>query len=233
MLSYDLSELKCAATHPTFPLIFAGTKSKVLVIYSKTMAVTATLEAAKRSVVQVVINNSGDRIAGIDNNGDFFFWRFNLLSKKFSPKIHLSFMECTSLCFMSDSSRVLLSSNKKLYVLDTLAQNITKEQLNSKSVLDGNLRGITSVLYSPYLKDGIAILGKKGELASYSLENMMQLKEVSVGDNLEITSSVSNKIGTMIAVGLSDGRIMVYTFQGLTKVSEFDPFVRENGKLSF
>ena len=208
-LSFDLSDIKCSVTHPTFPIIFAGSKGQVLVIYSKTMAVIAVMEAGKRGIQKILINNCGDRVIAIDRSGRFFMWRYNLVAKNFKPKLDIATLDAVDCSFISDNSRIIVASKKHLILIDTLEGEQLAENFKNAPVLD-EFSGITHILYSPHLRYCIVVLGKKSKIILFDIDNRMKLETVDVQGGADIISVERNSIGTIFAVGLGDGRVLVY-----------------------
>lgn len=230
-IGFNLNNVSCSETHPNFPIIFAGKKGSIQVVYSKTMASIGTLESGSRTISRIIVNYSGDRIIGIDSEGGFYIWNFNLLDTSIEPMIKIEDLHAIDACFISNSSRCLISTRKNLYLYDIFEELNTKKELKAKSKIE-KLPGITKLLFLPFYNSVIVIIGKHSKICKYELTNKMKEGEIIIDESSEILSGVTNSLGTQFAVGLSDGRIFIYNSRSMEMMNEFRPFEREGGNRS-
>ena len=192
------------------------------------MTAIAELKAGRHTIHKVIINNLGDRIIGIDSIGDVFIWRYNLLTLRSNPSGILSRIEAVDLCFLSNSSSIAVLTKEGISCYDMLKLT---GYVDHKTRRMDTFSGGTLIRYLPYSKNCLVICGKKSRVYLYNMTRKVRADRLDCGD-AEILTCETNPMGTIFALGFSDGIVRVYDAK-MRLMSEFDPFRRDGGKKTF
>ena len=162
--SFEVSEIAVIYAHHSYPIIFAGKKSSVLILWDKTMTSIGELSGGTHTYHHIKLNNNGDKIIGIDSVGDISIWRFNLLfSTRNTPMLWIRGQDVKDCCFVNNSSFLVTISHKGIAKYD-----LTKPE---KSMKDWDYSDVTGdkIIYSPHGKCCIVVNFKKNEIYTFDI----------------------------------------------------------------
>lgn len=128
--TYEYSEINVIKAHNKFPILLAGKKSAIVILWTKTMTSVGELKGSKHTFHEIIINNNGDKVVGIDSQGDVFIWRFNLLTMtpNTPPTSTIEGMHIKDACFINDSSFLVAVTQNDMYMFD-LTKNKSNMQI--------------------------------------------------------------------------------------------------------
>lgn len=219
VIQMDMDNLVCIVSHKTYPLIFAACRSgDILVIWSQTMRVISHLHGAKNYIVKIVISPSGDRVVGIDSHGHVIIWRFNLFSKKINVESYIKNGSAIDLCFVNDSSLFAVLSK----------DGVTLEDMLTGSTLASTLvSGVTGnwIHFLPKTQKLLVVNAKKRSLTLLDPIAKVTINESTIDTTTaEFTSSIVNRIGSVICLATQDGEVILSNGRSLTPIIAYRPF---------
>lgn len=180
----------------------------IAIIYSKTMTVIAKLVGEKHSIQKIVINKEGDRVLGIDSSGYVIVWRFNLLTKIQKASVVLKGLDAVDACFTSNGSNIAILTKEYLLSYDLLRFDTDKTKILKHNKI-GSVNGGSIIEFLPALGYCIVVAPKKDKVLLYNMKERNEMNYIKIKD-AEITSCTINSLGTMFALGFSDGIVRTY-----------------------
>lgn len=224
VLVMDQDNITCIATHHRFPVIFAACKNgDILVVWSQTMRVISYLYGARHAITKLVISPSGDRVLGIDVHNNIIVWRFNLLQKKIHVEGYIKNSSTMDICFLNDSSLFAVLTKDGIFLEDLLpGSTMTSTQLTEAT---GQW-----IFFLPAIQRCLIVNPKKRSLTvvevaagGFSSEQVIE----TVGG--EITSCITNRLGSIAALGTLEGEVVLVNTKTLEPIVKYHPF--ESGNL--
>jgi hypothetical protein len=219
VLLMDQDNITCIATHHKFPVIFAACKNgDILVVWSQTMRVISYLYGARNNMTKIVISPSGDRVVGIDSHSNIIVWRFNLLQKKLHVEGYIKNSSTIDLCFVNDSSLFAVLTKDGVLLEDLLPGST----LNSTQVTEttGNW-----IFFLPLSQRCLIVNAKKRSLSVIDVITKANINDATLETTTaEITTCITNRLGTIVALGTQDGEVILVNTKTLEPVVTYHPF---------
>lgn len=219
VLALDQDNVTCIATHAKFPIIFAACKNgDILAVWSQTMRVISYLYGARHPIIKIIISPSGDRVIGIDIHSNIIVWRFNLLIKKIQVEGYIKNNSTLDLCFVNDSSLFAVLTKDGVVLEDLLPGSTLKS--TQLTEVTGNW-----IFFLPSTQRCLIVHAKKRALYLVDVVSKNPCGETVIeGSSGEITACITNRMGSIVALGTQDGEVILVNAKTLDPIIRYHPF---------